>query len=75
MPQYHVFWEATIWAEAPPDAAVIALEMLRNKKSLATEFKVADKATSCGLIISYDVVDAQKYLHERKEEQCLKEKE
>jgi len=72
MPQYHVFWEATIWAENPPDAAVIALEILRNKKSLATEFSVANEMNR---IRMYDIIDAGKYLNERKEEECLKEKE
>ena len=42
---YHLTWEIDIEAESPSDAVVIALEIQRDPKSLATHFIVECEET------------------------------
>ena len=42
MPEYYITWEIELDADSPEDACKRALEMQRDKDSIATEFSVLE---------------------------------
>jgi len=41
--KYHVFWEVELDASGPVEAAKVALEMQRDRQSMATVFELVDE--------------------------------